>query len=83
MTTPGRADRWAAFAVGAAKALMGGMSWLIGGAHRHLPRAACPQCDSAQSESVTPRVYEPESTWYRCRACGRIRSIPKSPTIRE
>jgi hypothetical protein len=42
---------------------------------------ACPQCDSPDVEAVTPRPYQPQSTWYHCRACERIWSIPQPPTI--
>ena len=76
-----RAVRWAARAVGACTALVGGgTSWLMGGALKLAKAASCPQCDSAQIESVTPRLYERQSTWYRCRECGRIWSIPNTPT---
>jgi len=82
MTTRARAVRRAARAVGAFTARVGGgMSWLIVGALKMAKPASCPQCDSAQIESVTPRLYEQQSTWYRCRECGRIWSIPNPPTI--
>jgi DNA-directed RNA polymerase subunit RPC12/RpoP len=82
MTTLSRAGRWAALAVGAFTALLcGGMSWLVGGALKMSRAAPCPHCDSAHVDSVTPRLYEQQSTWYRCHECGRIWSIPKPPTI--
>jgi DNA-directed RNA polymerase subunit RPC12/RpoP len=55
----------------------------MGGALKLSKAASCPHCDSAHIESVTPRVYEPQSTWYRCRECWRIWSVPKPPTIPE
>ena len=82
MATLWRAVRWAARAVGACTALLrGGMSWLIDVALTISKAAACPHCDSAHMESVTPRLYEQQSTWYRCSECGRIRSIPNPPTM--
>jgi DNA-directed RNA polymerase subunit RPC12/RpoP len=81
MTTLARAARWAGRAVGALNALVcGSTSWLIGGVLKLSTPVACPHCDTAHIESVTPRIYEPQSTWYRCRECGRIWSIPKPPT---
>ena len=83
MTTHARAARWAARTVGAFTALVGGLSWLMGAALKLSKPATCPHCDSAHIESVTPRVYEPQSTWYRCRECGRIWSVPKPPTMSD
>jgi hypothetical protein len=82
MTTDARAACWAARTVGAFTELVGGLSLLIGAALKLSKPATCPHCDSAHNESVTvtPRVYEPQSTWYRCRECGRIWSVPKPPT---
>jgi hypothetical protein len=57
------------------------MSWLMTGRLKMSQAASCPHCDSAQIESVTPRLYEKKSTWYLCRACGRIWSIPNPPTM--
>jgi DNA-directed RNA polymerase subunit RPC12/RpoP len=82
MTTHARAARWAARTVCAFTALVNGArSWLIGGALKVSKPASCPRCDTAHIESVTPRIYEPQSTWYRCSECGRIWSIPKPPTM--
>jgi hypothetical protein len=83
-TPDARAARWAARTVGAFTARVGGgLSWLMGGALKLSKAASCPHCDSAHIESVTPRVYQPQSTWYRCRECWRIWSVPKPPTIPE
>src|SRR5260370_1436071 len=45
------------------------------------PPASCPQCGSPDADPVAPRPYQPQSTRYHCRACGRIWSVPKPPTI--
>jgi hypothetical protein len=84
MITRARAALWAVRTVGAFTALVnGGRSWLISGVLKLSKPASCPLCRTAHIESVTPRIYEPQSTWYRCRECGRIWSVPKSPTVPE
>src|ERR1700686_336148 len=41
----------------------------------------CPRCDSSDVDAVTPRLYEPQGTWYRCRACRHLWSVPKPSTF--
>ena len=41
----------------------------------------CPHCDSKQIEQLPDRSYESTSsvTWFQCRACRRMWSLPKIP----
>jgi transposase-like protein len=45
-------------------------------AHRQL---LCPHCDSENVERLPDRPYETQSamTWFKCRDCGRLWSVPK------
>ena len=44
----------------------------------------CPHCDSTTIEAMAARPFEAISamTWYHCRACQRLWSLPKPPPPR-
>jgi hypothetical protein len=44
----------------------------------------CPHCDSKKIDAMAARSYEAISamTWYQCRECQRMWSLPKPPPTR-
>ena len=45
------------------------------------PKPCCPYCDKHSIEPMPPSSFEAQSinTWYQCRDCKRVWSVPKVP----